>query len=79
MAPRSGDLEGRGSGVRGGGWGGTGGLAKVLPAVEAGAFAAISPFPMTWAHEHAYPPVGHPRFAELASIRDLPAWVEGLG
>jgi putative hydrolase of the HAD superfamily len=33
---------------------------------------------MTWAHEHADPPVGHPRFAELAAIGELPAWVAGL-
>ena len=51
----------------------------ILPALEAGAFAAHVPYPMTWAHEHADPPIGHPRFAELASIRDLPAWVTGLG
>ncbi len=51
----------------------------ILPALEAGAFAAHVPYPITWAHEHAEPPVGHPRFAELASIRDLPAWVAGLG
>ena len=51
----------------------------VLPALEAGAFAAHIPYVMTWAHEHAEPPVGHPRFAELASISDLPGWLEGCG
>src|SRR5262249_14136023 len=51
----------------------------VLPAPEAGAYAAHTPSPVPWAHESAEPPIGHPRFAELASIRDLPAWVEGLG
>jgi putative hydrolase of the HAD superfamily len=51
----------------------------ILPALEAGAFAAHVPYPITWAHEHAEPPVSHPRFAELASIRELPAWVAGLG
>jgi putative hydrolase of the HAD superfamily len=50
----------------------------VLPALEAGAYAAHIPYHVTWHHETAEPPVGHPRFAELASIRDLPAWVEGL-
>lgn len=49
----------------------------ILPALEAGAFAAHLPPPLTWAHEHAEPPHGHPRFAELASITDLPDWLEG--
>jgi len=51
----------------------------VLPALQAGAFAAHVPYELTWAHEMADPPSGHPRFAELASIRDAPAWVKGLG
>ncbi|HZZ31929.1 MAG TPA: HAD family hydrolase [Phenylobacterium sp.] len=51
----------------------------VLPALEAGAFAAHIPYPLTWAHELADPPLGHPRFAELASIAELPGWLSGLG
>ena len=50
----------------------------VLPALEAGAFAAHIPYPLTWAHEMADPPLGHPRFAELASIAEFPAWVRSL-
>jgi putative hydrolase of the HAD superfamily len=50
----------------------------VLPALEAGCYAAHVPYPITWAHEMADTPDGHPRFAELASIADLPAWVRGL-
>ncbi|MBS0334844.1 MAG: HAD family hydrolase, partial [Proteobacteria bacterium] len=50
----------------------------VLPALEAGAWAAHIPYPLTWAHEHAEPPTGHPRFAELAAIADLPAWLEQI-
>ena len=50
----------------------------VLPALEAGGYAAHLPYHLTWAHELAEPPLGHPRFAELASIADLPAWVRGL-
>ena len=50
----------------------------VLPALEAGAWAAHLPYPVTWAHEMAETPVNHPRFVELASIADLPAWVKGL-
>jgi len=50
----------------------------ILPALEAGAYAALVPYPLTWAHEMAEAPEGHPRFAELTSIADLPAWVRGL-
>lgn len=50
----------------------------ILPALEAGAYAAHVPYPLTWAHEMADAPEGHPRFAELGSITDLPAWVRGL-
>jgi len=51
----------------------------VLPALQAGAWAAHIPYHVTWAHEQAEPPLDHPRFAELASIADLPAWVRSLG
>jgi putative hydrolase of the HAD superfamily len=50
----------------------------VIPALDAGAYAAHITYPLTWAHEVADPPVGHPRFAELASIAEFPAWVSGL-
>jgi putative hydrolase of the HAD superfamily len=50
----------------------------ILPALEAGAYAAHVPYPLTWAHEMADAPQDHPRFAELSSIADLPAWVRGL-
>ena len=51
----------------------------VLPALEAGAYAAHIPYPLTWAHEMAEAPTDHPRFAELPSIAALPEWVRGLG
>jgi len=50
----------------------------ILPALEAGAWGAYIPYHITWAHEVADPPGEHPRFAELASISDLPEWVRGL-
>jgi putative hydrolase of the HAD superfamily len=50
----------------------------ILPALEAGAFAAHIPYPLTWAHEMAEPPTGHPRFAELAAIGELPAWLRSM-
>jgi putative hydrolase of the HAD superfamily len=51
----------------------------ILPALEAGAWAAHVPYPLTWAHEMADAPQDHPRFVELASIRDLPGWLEKVG
>ena len=50
----------------------------ILPALEAGAWAAHVPYPLTWAHEMAEPPQGHPRFAELGSIAEFPGWLAGL-
>jgi putative hydrolase of the HAD superfamily len=50
----------------------------VLPALAAGAWAAHVPYPVTWAHEMAEAPMNHPRFVELTSIPDLPAWVRAL-
>jgi putative hydrolase of the HAD superfamily len=50
----------------------------ILPALEAGAFAAHVPYAVTWIHEMAEPPMDHPRFGELASIADLPAWIEQI-
>lgn len=51
----------------------------VLPALEAGCWGAHIPYHITWAHEVAEAPSEHPRFAELASISELPGWVRGLG
>lgn len=51
----------------------------ILPALEAGGYGAYIPYHITWHHEVAEAPLNHPRFAELASISDLPAWVRGLG
>jgi putative hydrolase of the HAD superfamily len=50
----------------------------ILPAIEAGAYAAHVPYPLVWAHEMADAPQDHPRFIELVSIRDLPAWIDGI-
>lgn len=50
----------------------------VLPALEAGAYAAHVPYPLIWEHEMAGAPENHPRFAELSSITDLPGWVKSL-
>jgi putative hydrolase of the HAD superfamily len=50
----------------------------ILPALEAGACAAHIPYALTWAHEAGATPVGHPRFAELTTFAEIPAWLAGL-
>ncbi|USQ94877.1 HAD family hydrolase [Caulobacter sp. RL271] len=50
----------------------------ILPALEAGCWGALIPYPLVWAHEAAEAPVGHERYAELGSIRELAAWVDGI-
>ncbi len=50
----------------------------ILPALDAGAWAAHVPYPLTWAHEMADAPHGHGRFVELGSISELPAWIATL-
>jgi len=50
----------------------------ILPALEAGAFAAYVPYAITWAHEVADAPLGHARYVELETLADLPAWVDSL-
>jgi putative hydrolase of the HAD superfamily len=47
----------------------------VLPALEAGSYAALIPFHLVWAHEDAPLPTDHPRFAELPSLAELPRWL----
>ena len=47
----------------------------VLPALEAGAFAVHIPYAITWAHELADAPEGHPRYGALDTILELPGWI----
>lgn len=47
----------------------------VLPALAAGAFAVHIPYVVTWAHELADAPEGHPRYGALERIADLPDWI----
>ena len=51
----------------------------VLPALEAGAWAAHVPHGTAWSHERAEEPAHHPRYRRLASLADLPEWVGTLG
>ena len=50
----------------------------VLPAIEAGAFGVHIPYHVTWAHELADAPEGHPRYASLSRIAELPAWIASI-
>ena len=50
----------------------------ILPALQAGAYAAYIPYPITWGHELAEIPTGHPRYVELATLAALPGWIEQL-
>ena len=50
----------------------------VLPALEAGAWAAFVPQPLAWSHEQAAEPAGHPRYRRLSALSDLPALVAAL-
>jgi putative hydrolase of the HAD superfamily len=47
----------------------------ILPALEAGSYAALIPYPIVWVNEAADAPTAHPRFKELESLADLPAWL----
>jgi putative hydrolase of the HAD superfamily len=51
----------------------------ILPALEAGAWGALIPYPLVWAHEAAEAPEAHDRYVELGSINELPAWVQSVG
>ena len=51
----------------------------VLPALAAGAWAALIPQPGGWAHEARPAPTGEPRFVALTSLADLPDWIATIG
>ncbi|KAK0339462.1 hypothetical protein LTR94_034420, partial [Friedmanniomyces endolithicus] len=50
----------------------------VLPAIEAGAWAAHIPYHITWAHELADAPEGNPRYVSLSRIAELPDWIAAI-
>jgi putative hydrolase of the HAD superfamily len=51
----------------------------ILPALEAGAWAAFVPPGIVWSHEAAPPPEEHPRFRVLSRLGDLPGWIDAIG
>jgi putative hydrolase of the HAD superfamily len=50
----------------------------VLPALEAGAWAAYIPQEGAWSHERGEVPEGHPRFRQLGTLAELPGWIDSL-
>ena len=50
----------------------------IRPALEAGAWAAYIPQPFAWSHEAAAAPLDAARFRELASLAELPAWIDAI-
>ena len=49
----------------------------VLPAIEAGCFGVLIPYPLVWAHEDAQVPADHPRYRECESMSALAEWLSG--
>lgn len=50
----------------------------VLPALDAGGYAALVSYDVVWAHEAADAPADHPRFRDLGSLMDLPDWISQI-
>lgn len=48
----------------------------IIPALEAGAWAAYIPQPLAWSHEQRPAPADHPRFVELPSLAALVHWLD---
>lgn len=50
----------------------------VIPPIEAGAWGVYVPHNLSWAIEHAEPPVGHPRYRSLDTIAELPSLLDEI-
>jgi putative hydrolase of the HAD superfamily len=50
----------------------------VLPALDAGAWAAFAPQPGGWSHEQGREPFDHPRYRRLTRLGDLPDWIDAI-
>ncbi|MBN9083865.1 MAG: HAD family hydrolase [Rhizobiales bacterium 62-17] len=50
----------------------------ILPALEAGAWAAFIPQALVWHHERADALDVHQRFRQLASLAELPGWIDAI-
>jgi len=51
----------------------------VLPALEAGAWAAYIPQAGAWTHEQGKSPEASPRFRQLDALADLLGWIDMIG
>jgi len=49
----------------------------ILPALDAGCFAVLIPYPLVWAHEAAHAPADHPRYRQCDSMTALADWLAG--
>lgn len=50
----------------------------IRPALAAGAWAGFVPHEIQWSHEQAEEPAGHPRYRRLASLAELPDWIDEI-
>jgi putative hydrolase of the HAD superfamily len=50
----------------------------VVPAIKAGSWGVYVPHGLTWALEHAEPPVGEPRFKQLDHLGELISLIEQI-
>jgi putative hydrolase of the HAD superfamily len=50
----------------------------VVPAITAGSWGVFVPHPLTWVFEQVEPPVGEPRFRELAHLGEVPELLERI-
>jgi putative hydrolase of the HAD superfamily len=50
----------------------------ILPVLALGGTAVHVPYELTWLHERAEPPLGHPRFFEIERMEQLPALLAQL-
>lgn len=50
----------------------------IAPMLAVGGWAAHVPYPITWSHERAEVPIGHPRYAQLDRFADVPLWLDRI-
>jgi putative hydrolase of the HAD superfamily len=50
----------------------------ILPVLALGAHAVYIPYPLTWAHEAAEPPIGQPGYYEVEHLGLLPDLLANL-
>jgi putative hydrolase of the HAD superfamily len=48
----------------------------IIPAIAVGSWGVFIPHDLTWEHEHAEMPLGHPRFRQIEKFRELVGLIE---